>query len=63
MDSAYVVVVIANPLTVQLPSGDVVPAIPVTGLTYTAGGACLALIKQGSVPVAIPITTSGVPNA
>lgn len=60
MDSEFVTVVTASPLTVQKPSGDIIPAIPVAGISYTSGQQCLALIQRSSIPVVLPLDTSGV---
>lgn len=42
------------PLTVQLPDGTTVPALAVTGLTYTAAGYGVAFISEGAIPVVLP---------
>lgn len=55
MDSEFVTVATTNPLTVVMPSGEVVPAIPVVGISYTSGQVCLALIKPSNTPVVLPI--------
>lgn len=51
-----VTVKVASPLAVQLPDGTQVNALGITGLTYTAGGAGIALLSEGSIPVVLPTT-------
>lgn len=45
-----------SPLTITLPDGTTIPALAIVGLTYTAGGAAVAMIAEGIVPVALPTT-------
>ena len=44
-----------TPLQVRLPDQTVVPALAVTGLTYTVGGAAVAFLSEPGIPVALPV--------
>lgn len=44
----------SSPLLVQLPDGATVPALPVSGLTYTAGTFGTALLAEGLIPILLP---------
>lgn len=50
-----VTIAAAAPLTVTLPDGTTVPALPIKGLTYTANAAGLALLAEGSIPPVLPL--------
>lgn len=43
-----------SPLTVVLASGATVPGLAITGLTYTVGGAGVAFLSEGMIPVVLP---------
>ena len=51
-----VAIATAAPLTVTLRDGSTVPAIGVTGLTYTAGAAGVAVLASRGQPLVLPIT-------
>jgi hypothetical protein len=41
-------------LSVQLPDGSTIPAVPVTGLSYTVGGWGVAFYSEGVQPPVLP---------
>lgn len=44
------------PLTVQLPDGSTIPGLAILGMTYTAGGAAVAMLAEGIIPPVLPTT-------
>lgn len=54
--SERVTVAAVSPLRVTLRDGTTVPAVAVNGLTYTVGGAAVALLAERSQPLVLPIS-------
>lgn len=54
--SERVTIASVSPLTVTLRNGTTVPGVPVSGLTYTAGGHGIALMAERSQPLVLPTT-------
>jgi PKD repeat protein len=50
-----VAVTTTNPLTVTLPDGATIPGVAISGLTYTAGTAAVALIAEPGTPLVFPV--------